>query len=64
MQLKKDTSKVNISNNTPFDPLLKGKQIYFPDKIFNHGQWYLRTQWDQSFNNNVGIPLKDLEEIN
>ena len=64
MQLKSDTYKYSYGDNQAQGPLLsRGRQIYFPDKFYSNGQWYLRTQFSRDTGGLEGIPLSDLEEI-
>lgn len=64
MQLDIDTQKRSLPSGTSFGPTLgSGRRIYFPDKVYVNGTWYLRTQWDKDNGNQDGIPLGELAEL-
>lgn len=64
MQIKNNTQKVALGSGQKFGPTLPaGQQIYFPDKFYQNGQWYLRTQYSSTTGGQDGIPLADLTEI-
>lgn len=64
MKLRINTTKRHLPSEQTFAPeLLSGREIYFPDKVYINGKWYLRTQWDKESGNTDGIPLSDLEEM-
>ncbi len=64
MQVKTGTYKTSLVSGQQFGPLLEtGRQIYFVDKTYTYGKWYLRTQFDHQNGSKDGIPLDSLEEV-
>ena len=43
--------------------LPSGTQLYFVDKTYINGQWYIRTEYDKHHNLNQGVPQSALGEI-
>lgn len=64
LQIKNNTFKLDLASGLTFGPALTpGTQAYFPDKVFLYDQWYVRTLYDKTNNNNSAIPFNDFMEI-
>ena len=64
MTLPVSTYKKDPANGSNMGSQLPaGTQLYFVDKTFVNGQWYLRTEYDKSNNINRGILQNSLSEI-
>lgn len=64
MTLSADSQKVIPSTGSLTGEVLPaGLQLYFVDKVYIDGTWYLRTAWDRDNWKDTAIKLSDLKEI-